>query len=120
MTPEERAELLAAMYEQPDEELDELDVGPVYKTWFDQQEASRQVSFNTDGKYVTLAVDGKKVSVASGSYVKNLEERVATQDRLVLQMKAQIKAVRQLVNRHETDMSDVWRELDRKINLRDV
>jgi hypothetical protein len=134
LTPEEKAALLAMMYEQPDETEnteDGLDILKRVRPDVDYDDPNPPplarplteppgVRFETDGRYVTLTVDGKKVSVASGTYCKSLEKRIEQQDRLFLQMKSQVKAMRQLVNQHVGELSDVWRELDRKINLRDL
>lgn len=114
------------MYEADDEpeesegapltELETDGVEPLTKPWADQQ----RIGFETDGRYIVLSVDGKKVSAASGAYAKKLEERIEAFDREFLRIKSQMKAMRALVNRHEGDMNDVWRELDRKINQRDL
>jgi len=123
---------MAAMYEEPDDveptaigDLEDfsLDDGPepapLTKAWVDRQAQRGRVQFETDGRFVTLTVDGRKVLVPTASYVKKLEEKIATHDRDMLRIKAMLKAMRTLVNRHEGDINDVWRELDRKMNLRD-
>lgn len=117
MTPEERAELLAAMYDTPEDALlpdDEEGVKP------SPMQTSKPVDFSASGKYVTFMIDGKSISVPSAAYVESLEKKFAESQREMLQAKSQIKAIRQLVNSHVGEFNDVWRELDRKINLRDV
>ncbi len=78
------------------------------------------VDFAASGKYVTITIDGKPITVPNAHYTASLERKLADSDRANLQLKAQVKAMRQLVNRHESDINDIWRELDRKLSVRDV
>ena len=116
MTPEELNELRAAMYAQPDD-IDDLETDAIPSTTGDIE---KPFSIEMAGKYVNIAVDGQKLSMPSVSYVTSLERQVTEQSREILRLKAAVKQMRMLVNQHSNELNDVNRELDRKINLRDM
>lgn len=133
---EDRAMQIAAMYrgEEEDEELDTAELV--------------SATFKGADKYVSFVVDGKTITVPSVAYCSHLENQIRQRDielaelksrvgivdqtvradssqrnsardgKELLLLKSQMKAVRTVVNRHERDIDDVWRELDRKVNLR--
>lgn len=115
MTPEERAALHAAMYEQPDEiDEPEIDVDAVSKQWTD-----KGFEIEAVGKFVTIQVDGKRITLPSVSYVNGLERIITDQAKEILRLKASNKQIRTLVNQHSGELNDVNKELDKKLNLRD-
>ena len=116
MTPEELRELRAAMYEQPDD-IDEIENNSTASTTNDIE---KPFSIEMAGKYVNMAVDGQRLVVPSVSYVTSLERQLTEQSREILRLKASVKQMRALINQHSGELNDVNRELDRKINLRDM
>jgi hypothetical protein len=114
VTPEDRAALRAAMYEQPDE-VEELEENPLA----DDSEERQTVQIEAVGKFVTIRVDGQRITLPSTSYVNALEKTNTEQAREILRLKAAVKLVRALVNQHSNEFNEVNRELERKVNLRD-
>lgn len=119
MTPEELSALRSAMYEQPDDIEDETDEA-VSSTNSTINDIGKPFSIEMAGKYVNMSVDGQKLVVPSVSYVTSLERQVTEQSREILRLKAAVKQMRTLINQHSGELNDVNRELDRKINLRDM
>jgi hypothetical protein len=138
---EDRAALLAAMY-QGDEEDAEIEGIAVVDL--------RDDTFMGAEKFVSFVVDGRTITVPSVEYCSHLERQLMLKNgeiaelkgqlgavghsvsrhdaqqkgrdresKEVLMLKAQVKAMRTLINRHEREFDDIWRELDKKLNLRD-
>jgi hypothetical protein len=111
LTDEERAALRAAMYGAEDEETEQET---------QQLDIEHKFDFEVAGKFVTLTVDGKKIDVASARYAHALEKQIEAQDRVILRLKSEQVKLRGLLNKHSNELNDVNRELDRKINMRDL
>lgn len=112
MTDEERAALRAAMYQsEPDVEED----SDSHKI-----EPDHVFDFEVAGKFVTLTLDGKKIDIATARYVHALERTVVEQERKFLRINSELKKLRHALNQHANELNDVNRELDRKINMRDL
>jgi hypothetical protein len=119
MTPEEKAALHAAMY-QPEEETEETsDPQPLTKAWFDKQNLDKNFEIENSGKFVTIQVYGKRITLPSVSYVSSLEKIILSQAKEILRLKASNAQIRNLVNQHSTELNDVNKELDKKLNMRD-
>jgi len=115
MTPEELRELRAAMYEQPDD-IEELETNSTMPSG----DVEKPFSIEMAGKYVNITVDSQRLAIPSVSYVTSLERQLTEQSREILRLKASVKQMRALINQHSGELNDVNRELDRKINLRDM
>lgn len=117
MTPEELSELRAAMYEQPDD-IEELETNSIAPSG--SGDVEKPFSIEMAGKYVNITVDNQRLAIPSVSYVTSLERQLTEQSREILRLKASVKQMRALINQHSGELNDVNRELDRKINLRDM
>ena len=112
MTPEERAALHAAMY-QPDEESP-----PVADA--NAKVPGSDLAIETAGQTTTIRVGVIRYNVPSIAYVTRLENENKEMHRRLLRAESAIKQLRAAVNSHSGDLSNMDRELARKINLRDM
>ena len=105
------------MYNQPDDDEpdEELDIKKVVGL-----PGVKPFDFELSGKFVTLTVDGRTIDVPSARYVNFLERTITDQARQLLRMNSEIKKQRAALNGLIGDINDVNRELDRKINMRDL
>lgn len=133
--------MLAAMYKTAEEDdgdeadVTVVDVGATYMG------ADKFVSFVINGETITVPSIGyvshleRQIMTKDGE-IASLKGQLGTVGQSVsrhdgtlknasreakemLLIKSQMKAIRTMVQRHETDLNDVWRDLDRKMNLRD-
>jgi hypothetical protein len=127
LTPEEEAANLAAMYAQ-DEDEDDLNqseaagrVHPLIRDVEHENEAPQSpIQIAAQGRYISITVNGAKLMLPSVSFVNELETVVKLQAKQILQLKSQVRQAREIINNHGKDLNEVWRDLDRKLNGRDL
>lgn len=112
----------AAMYGRDDEDDGEQ---PVAGDFLNDRETrptlpKQDVEVAVGRQTVTIVVDGKPVLVPTMAYVQSVEKKNEEQARAIRRLEAQIKQLRAAVNTHTNEFNDVYKELDRKINLRDM
>ena len=78
------------------------------------------VTMSVADKSVALMIDGKRVVVPSMSYVKALETTNNRQAREINRLTNQLKNVRERSNTLLGEIKDLWKELERKIDRRDM
>jgi hypothetical protein len=113
VTEEEKQELMSLMYDNPeDADLDED--SPKTPLVND----SGAFGLELAGKFAMIKVDGKSVEVPSSAYMRSLEATVADQTKQILRLTSAVKMLRHAVNGHSGDITEIWREVERKLDMR--
>jgi hypothetical protein len=113
MTEEEKEELRSLMYDNLEEP--ELD-GDFPKTPVVNEPA--KLGLELAGKFAMIKVDGQSVEVPSSAYVRSLEATVIDQSKQLLRLNSAVKMLRHALNGHSGDINELWREVERKLDMR--
>lgn len=134
---ETQAEIYAAMTEHDGVSLSEDARADIYAAMAEDEDEAEDArhyakplisggAVNLTGKTVQVQVGDKMVEVATGAYVRRLEQIVQEQDRAMKRQERLLRALGALVrqqrtaaNHHATKINDVQRSLDNKIDRRD-
>lgn len=74
----------------------------------------------THPKFNMVLINGVTYNFPNVKYMEALEKRVLIQDREILKLSNKNKVMHDKINQVVNEINDIWKELDKKINRRDM
>lgn len=74
----------------------------------------------THPKFNMVLINGVTYNFPNVKYMEALEKRVLNQDREILKLSNKNKVMHDKINQVVGEINDIWKELDKKINRRDM